>query len=159
MSDVRDMIRSTGTWVQTVDGWFVPTWRIKVGETPSEVSLYDHEGTGYRRVTLDAILRAERVESEALYRGHWIPLVSTWTPDMVHAYAPLRRAQGGYLAVLYLYTSPEWDTLITLPGAEVHDDRGGNGGVSFLVALDALDGYRQTVTTLIPASADREQTR
>ncbi|MDQ1135393.1 hypothetical protein QE410_000192 [Microbacterium sp. SORGH_AS 1204] len=152
-----DVIRSTGTWVQTVEGWFVPTRRIEVGKSPSEVFLYDHEGIGYRRVPFDAILRAERVDSEALYEDHWIPLVSTWTHNMVHAYAPLPRSQGGHLAVLYTYSSPEWSTLITLPGAEVHDDRGGNGGVSFVVALDALDGYRQTVTTLIPASADDGQ--
>lgn len=154
---MHDMIRSTGTWVQTAEGWFAPTRRIKVDEPRSEVFLYDHEGTGYRGVTSDAVLRAERVESEALYGGHWIPLVSTWTHDMVRAYAPLPRVQSGHLAVLYTYSSPKWNTLITLPGAEVHDDRGGNGGVSFVVALDALDSYRETVTTLIPASADDEQ--
>ncbi|MCJ1708342.1 hypothetical protein [Microbacterium sp. VKM Ac-2923] len=154
---MHDMIRSTGTWVLTPAGWFAPTRRIEVGELPSEVFLYDHEGVGHRKVPSDAILRAEQVDSEAVYEGHWIPLVSTWTHDMVRAYAPLPRSDGGYLAVLYTYSSPEWNTLITLPGAEVHDDRGGNGGVSFVVALDALDGYRQTATTLIPASADDEQ--
>lgn len=48
--------------------------------------------------------------------------------------------------------SPEWKTSVSLPRAEVHDPRGGNGGVSFRVPLTEFDDYRETITPLFGAS-------
>jgi len=45
-----------------------------------------------------------------------------------------------------VYRSPNWDALVALPRAEVHDERGGDGGISFLVPLSELSDVREKVT-------------
>ncbi len=143
-----ETIRATWTWVRTSDGWFASSATVAPGERPGEFSLYDREGLSYRAVPASEVLQVERVDSEGLYEGHWIPLVSTWKQDGTRVHAPVPRPGAGYSAMLYLYRSPDWDALVALPRAEVHDDRGSNGGVSFLVPFSELSDYRETVTPL-----------
>lgn len=143
-----ETIRATWTWVRTSDGWFASSATVAPGERPGEFSLYDREGLSYRAVPAAEVLQVERVDSEGLYEGHWIPLVSTWKQDGTRVHAPVPRRGAGYSAMLYLYRSPDWDALVALPRAEVHDDRGSNGGVSFLVPFSELSDYRETVTPL-----------
>ncbi|MBN9212883.1 MAG: hypothetical protein BGO45_16560 [Microbacterium sp. 71-36] len=143
-----ETIRATWTWVRTSDGWFASSATVAPGERPAEFSLYDREGLSYRAVPAAEVLQVERVDSEGLYEGHWIPLVSTWKQDGTRVHAPVPRRGAGYSAMLYPYRSPDWDALVALPRAEVHDDRGSNGGVSFLVPFSELSDYRETVTPL-----------
>lgn len=151
------IVRSSGTWVQTPDGWFVSTWAIAEGGPIQDLFLYDHEGMSSRQVPPGTVISAESVESEALYNGHWIPLVSTWRDDSTRVRAPIPSSESGHVAILYVYSSPEWKTLVSLPRAEVHDARGGNGGVSFRVPLTEFDDYRETITPLFGASMASEQ--
>lgn len=152
------IVRSSGTWVQTPDGWFVSTSAIAEGGPIEDLFLFDREGMNFRRVPPATVINAEDVESEALYKGHWIPLVSTWRDDSTRVRAPIPSSASGHFAVLYVYSSPEWKTLVSLPRAEVHDPRGGNGGVSFRVPLTEVDDYRETITPLFGASMASEQT-
>lgn len=151
------IVRSSGTWVQTPDGWFVSTWAIAEGGPIQDLFLYDHEGMSSRQVPPGTVISAESVESEALYNGHWTPLVSTWRDDSTRVRAPIPSSESGHVAILYVYSSPEWKTLVSLPRAEVHDPRGGNGGVSFRVPLTEIDHYREIVTPLFGTSMASEQ--
>lgn len=151
------IVRSSGTWVQTPDGWFVSTWAIAEGGPIQDLFLYDHEGMSSRQVPPGTVISAESVESEALYNGHWIPLVSTWRDDSTRVRAPIPSSESGHVAILYVCSSPEWKTLVSLPRAEVHDPRGGNGGVSFRVPLTEIDHYREIVTPLFGTSMASEQ--
>ncbi|MXS76034.1 hypothetical protein CSIV_10645 [Microbacterium sp. CSI-V] len=152
------IVRSSGTWVQTPDGWFVSTSAIAEGGPIQDLFLFDHEGMNSRQVPPGAVISAEDVESEALYNGHWIPLVSTWRDGSTRIRAPLPSSESRHFAVLYVYSSPEWKALVSLPRAEVHDSRGGNGGVSFRVPLTEFDDYREIITPLFGASMASEQT-
>jgi hypothetical protein len=143
-----ETIRATGIWVRTSDGWFASTATVAPGERPTEFFLYDRERLSYRTVPAAEVLEVEHVDAEGLYEGHWIPLVSTWKQDGTRVHAPVPRSGADYLAVLYLYRSPDWEALVALPRAEVHDERGGNGGVSFLVPLSVLSDFREKVMPL-----------
>jgi hypothetical protein len=140
-----ETIRATGIWVRTSDGWFASTATVAPGERPAEFFLYDREGLSYRTVPAAEVLQVEHVDAEGLYEGHWIPLVSTWKQDGTRVHAPVPRSGADYRAILYVYTSPDWHALVALPRAEVHDQRGGNGGVSFLVPLSELSDVREKV--------------
>lgn len=150
--------RSSGTWVQTSEGWFASTWAIAEGGPIQDLFVYDHEGMDSRQVPLATVISAEDVASEALYNGHWIPLVSMWNDDSIRIHAPIASSETGYCAVLYVYSSPEWEALVSLPHAEPHDQRGGNGGVSFRVPLTEIEDYRETVTPIFGASMASERT-
>lgn len=151
------IVRSSGTWVQTPDGWFVSMSTIAEGGPIQDLFLYDREGTASHQVPPATVISAESVESEAQYNGHWIPLVSTWRDDSTRVRAPIPSSGSGHVAILYVYSSPEWKTLVSLPHAEVHDPRGGNGGISFRVPLTEIEDYREIVTPLFGTSMASEQ--
>lgn len=148
-------LRVSGTWVETADGWFAATHQIRQGETDPEIFVYDHEGTGSRQVSPAEVRRIEGVDSEGLYEGHWIPLVSTWTAGMGRVRKPLDRDDDGYLAMLFFDSGPERQAIAALPRAEVHDDRTSNGGISVLVPFSELADYREVVTPIDVPGASR----
>lgn len=143
-----ETIRATGTWVRTSDGWFASTATMAPGERTTEFFLYDREGLSYHAVPTAEVAQVEYVEAEGLYEGHWIPLVSTWKQDGTRVHGPVPRSSADYSDILYVYSSPDWHALVALPRAEVHDDRGGNGGVSFLVPMSDLSDCREKVILL-----------
>lgn len=141
--------------METSDGWFAATHQIQQGETDPEIFVYDHEGTGHRQVSPGDVRRIEGVDSEGLYEGHWIPLVSTWTVEMGRVRKRLDRGDHGYLAMLFFDSGPEREAIAALPRAEVHDDRTSNGGISLLVPLSELTDYREVVTPVDVPGASR----
>lgn len=147
-NDPADGIRATGTWVLTTDGWFTSVVRITKKASPARLVVYDHEGNGQREFPREDVLRVERVESEALYNGHWIPLVATWRVDETPVRAPLPPRQPGLMARLYYDSGPDFDAIASLPRAEVHDPRALFGGVSLLIPLTEIESHRETVTPL-----------
>lgn len=152
-------LRSTGTWIETTDGWFVSTYRIKPGTIPSRFVVYDHEGPGQREIPPWDVLAVERVESEGLYQGHWIPLVSISKSDETAVWSPVPRDQLGSFAMLYYDNGPEFDAIAAIPGAAVHDPRSLYGGVSLRVPVPEIEDYREKVIPLAGStSADSEST-
>lgn len=149
-------MRVSGTWVETGDGWFAATHQIRDGETDPEIFVYDHEGTRHRQVSPADVRRIQRVDSEGLYQGHWIPLVSTWTAEMGRVRMFLDRNDDRYLAMLFFDSGLERDAIAALPRAEVHDDRTSNGGISLLVPFAELADYREVMTPIdVPGRVSR----
>lgn len=152
----QPLVRVSGTWVETEDGWFAATHQIRDGDTDPEIFLYDHEGTRHRQVSPADVRRIEGVDSEGLYGGHWIPLVSTWTSEMSRVRKCLDRDDDRYLAMLFFDSGPERGAIAALPRAEVHDDRTSNGGISLLMPLAELTDYREVVTPIdVPGRVSR----
>ncbi|MFH8251274.1 hypothetical protein ACH3VR_12960 [Microbacterium sp. B2969] len=137
-------IRGTGVYVRTADGWFASARAMKPGHAYEDLALYGDFGDEDSPVPISEAREIVMVWSEALYRGFWFGLGSVWTADGTRVRCPSAPGTPDRFGALF-YDGPDNDIVASLPGAEVHNPRGSNGGITMLVRLDDLQGYRETL--------------
>ena len=140
-------IRGSGVYVRTSAGWSESARAMKSDRAYEDLALYEDFGDACRPVPVSAAEEIAMVGSQAKYQGFWFGLGSVWTAAGTRVRIPSTQGTPDRFAALF-YDGPDNALVAALPGAQVHNPRELIGGITMLVRLDDLDGYRETITPI-----------